>query len=383
MLGPATADPGGALAPAVPRSTDEPTPSSPGTSSAPVTAATVRLEPETNGPAQAGRTAEEPTLSENGPAAAAETPVTGKVTGKAAERSTHVGAGSVLGAEDPPSGPSRKPLLAVAGLVGVALLAVPLLAWATSHSGSGNDHVSTAANTTNRISDPPATVPHIPVPRKTTAEPTAKKKPAKTSSKPRTTTRAVAPRPPAPPSPTASPTATKKATVPYVGPGPQQPSDDKTASAAVLRLEARQPGRHICYRVYVATFGWQPAVCDGGVAGSQADSRSIKAIQIAVAGTSGTSANTYIQAKGWMGKPWVTVEDGVDLTLGQAKQDAPNISGFGISVGRATGTVCQNTYSRGGPWGSMACDTPETSDNYIFGGTLDVTRWLDAVRFTV
>ncbi|MET9223484.1 hypothetical protein ABZX65_32640 [Streptomyces sp. NPDC003300] len=195
----------------------------------------------------------------------------------------------------------------------------------------------------------------------------------------------MAPRPPAPPSPTARPTATptRKATTPYLGPGPQMPGDDRTASATVLRLAAREPGRHICYRVYVATFGWQLAVCDGSVAGSEVDARSIKAIQIAVSGTKGTSANAYFQAKGWVNKSWVTVEDGADLTLGAARQDAPNISGFGISVGRATGTVCQNTYSRGGPWGSMACDTPQTADNYIFGGTLDETRWLDAVRFTV
>jgi hypothetical protein len=161
------------------------------------------------------------------------------------------------------------------------------------------------------------------------------------------------------------------------------PGDDPTASAAVQRLAAREAGRHICYRVYVATFGWQIAVCDGSVAGSEVDARSIKAIQIAVSGTHGTSGTAYLQAKGWWNKPWITVPDGTDLVLGTPSQDAPNLSGFGISVDGAKSTVCQNTYSRGGPWQGLECDTPQTSNNYIFGGTMDSTRWLDAVRFSV
>ncbi|MBD0735984.1 hypothetical protein BGM09_22950 [Streptomyces sp. CBMA29] len=396
-LGPVAADPGEALTPAVPRSTAAAAPSAPdtsapdtssrpGTSSAPVTAAA----------------SEEPTLPGNGSAPAEEAPTTAPTTALATasaltteadetpaeapdakatrEFTRETGPGAALPAEEPPSGPSRKPLLAAVGLVGVVILAVPLVAWATSDSGHKNDHLATTASTAERITDPPATVPHIPLPQKSSASPAAKP-----TTKPKVRTKSVVPRPPAPPSPKARPTATptKKAKTPYLGPGPQMPGDDRTASAAVLRLAAREPGRHICYRVYVATFGWQLAVCDGSVAGSEVDARSIKAIQIAVSGTKGTSANAYFQAKGWVNKSWVTVEDGADLTLGAAKQDAPNISGFGISVGRATGTVCQNTYSRGGPWGSMACDTPQTADNYIFGGTLDETRWLDAVRFTV
>ncbi|WP_328583771.1 hypothetical protein [Streptomyces sp. NBC_00370] len=290
--------------------------------------------------------------------------------------------------DEPPSGPSRKPLLAAAGVVGVALLAVPLVVWAAGESGQKKDNVSTAANTEDRSAGAPLVAAQpvhpaekpkaTPTKKHTTKKHTTKPSPA---SKPELEPVVKAEKPAAAPhwATKPSPPAPKKVT-PYLAPGPQMPTD-RSAATRVQQLVAHDPGRHICYRVYVKTFGWQSAVCDGTTAGSDVDSRSVKAIQIAVSGTSGTSATAYIQAKGWVKKPWMTVADGSNLTLGEARQDAPNLSGFGISVGK--GNVCQNTYSSKGPWQGVACDTPQTANNYIFGGTMDVTRWLDAVRFTV
>ncbi|WP_206742975.1 hypothetical protein, partial [Streptomyces sp. AcH 505] len=290
--------------------------------------------------------------------------------------------------DEPPSGPSRKPLLAAAGVVGVALLAVPLIVWAAGDSGQkkDKDNVSTAANTEDRSAGaPPVSARPVHPAEKPKVTPTKKHTTKKHITKPSPASglepvvKAEKPAAASHPAAKASPPAPKKVT-PYLAPGPQMPTDG-SAAAKVRQVAAKAQGRHICYRVYVKTGGWQPAQCDGRTAGSGDDTRSVKAIQIAVSGTSGTSATAYIQAKGWVKKPWMTVADGSNLTLGEASQGAPNLSGFGISVGK--GSVCLNTYSRGGPWQGHACDTPQTANNYIFGGTMDVTRWLDAVRFIV
>ncbi|MFJ3927462.1 hypothetical protein [Streptomyces sp. NPDC090022] len=166
-----------------------------------------------------------------------------------------------------------------------------------------------------------------------------------------------------------------------VAPAPPALAPD-TAAVAVSRLAAREPGRHICYRAYVEGIGWQKAVCDGATAGTEGQSRRIKALNIAVSGTKGTAANAFVYKEHWK-TPWNGVADGIDNYIGGTAKDYPYMLGFVINVG--DGAVCQNAAVRGHGWGGLACDEPrgQAPGNYIFGGTLDDNLWLEAVRFTV
>ena len=198
------------------------------------------------------------------------------------------------------------------------------------------------------------------------------------------------PSPPPPPSPAAaSPTTapakpaggpTGSTTTAAAGPGAPTTApkpQSVTAAVAVQRLDATSPGRHICYRAYETGTGWQAPVCDGATAGTIGQSRPIRALDIAVSGTSGTAANAFIQNGGWA-TPWTAAADGVDLYIGTATQTASPMMGFVINVG--TDTVCQNAHVHNLGWLGLSCDTPGT---YIFGGTLDNSLWLEAVSFTV
>ena len=70
---------------------------------------------------------------------------------------------------------------------------------------------------------------------------------------------------------------------------------EKTAASAVQQLAADDPsGRHICYRVYAAGEGWTDAVCDGEIAGTEDSGTPLKAVNIAVSGTKGTSGGPYV-----------------------------------------------------------------------------------------
>jgi hypothetical protein len=153
-------------------------------------------------------------------------------------------------------------------------------------------------------------------------------------------------------------------------------SSEQTAALAVQRLAATSAGRHICYRAYVSDTGWQEPVCDGVMAGAVGQGRAVQALNIAVSGVSGTSANGNIQKSGWE-KTWKDASDGDDLYIGTAGKALPMV-GFGISVG--SGAVCQNAHVLDRGWLGLACDTP---GSYVYGGTLDNTRWLEAIRLTV
>jgi uncharacterized protein YjdB len=150
----------------------------------------------------------------------------------------------------------------------------------------------------------------------------------------------------------------------------------ETAAIAVSQLEASSPGRHICYRAYVQDIGWQDPVCDGHTAGTVGQNRPIESLNIAVSGVNGTAANGFIQDSGWE-KAWKSAADGVDLYIGSTGK-ALRLLGFAINVG--TDTVCQNAQVHNHGWGGLGCDK---AGSYIFGGTLDNTLWLEAVRFTV
>ncbi|RSS83227.1 hypothetical protein [Streptomyces sp. WAC06614] len=168
---------------------------------------------------------------------------------------------------------------------------------------------------------------------------------------------------------------------PQAAPEPPAVAPD-TAAGAVSRLAARQPGRHICYRAFVEGSGWQKPVCDGATAGTTGQAKRLKALNIATSGTKGTAANAYVHKEHWK-TPWNSAADGIDLYIGSTDKDYPYMLGFVINVG--DGAVCQNAHIRTHGWGGLACDKPlgQAAGNYIFGGTLSDSLWLEAVRFTV
>ncbi|MEU6201751.1 hypothetical protein [Streptomyces sp. NPDC047061] len=160
-------------------------------------------------------------------------------------------------------------------------------------------------------------------------------------------------------------------------PKPAAKPKGPTAATTVVKLASQSPGRHICYRVYFADGGWQKPVCDGATAGQVKSGRKIKSINIAVSGTDGVSANVYVKDSGWR-VPWHSADDGADDYVGGTTADAPYILGFGIKVG--DDTVCENAQVHTKGWHGVQCNAP---GDIIFGGTLDNSRWLEAVRFTV
>ncbi|MFG2452368.1 hypothetical protein ACGFSG_23585 [Streptomyces sp. NPDC048512] len=165
-----------------------------------------------------------------------------------------------------------------------------------------------------------------------------------------------------------------------------KPAQD-TAASAVKRLARNDPsGRHICYRAYVSGQGWQKPVCDGTMAGTTNQNRPIKALNIAVSGSGGSSANAFVHnsaSKDGRGKwmpQWTPVRaDGTNNYIGSTKKGAPNMSGFAINVG--IGRVCQLAKVHSFDWGGQGC--ADARPGYIFGGALENDRYLEAVKFTV
>ncbi|AZS86495.1 hypothetical protein ELQ87_21245 [Streptomyces griseoviridis] len=280
----------------------------------------------------------------------------------------------------------KRPAVIGAVAVGVALLViVPLVALGSGGSdGGASDKTAAAADSKRKtptllptqptVSATPSGWPH--------ATPGVSASPSASASDS------------ASPSPSASPSEekrkeeeteeTKSAEAPVAAvPKPVKPPKPhkETAAEAVSKLAARSPGRHICYRVYFDKDGWQKPVCDGATAGRVNTKQKIKSINTATAGTKGTASNAWVRHDKWK-TPWSGGVDGVDVYIGKTKKDYPYILGFVINV--ADGAVCQNA-AVGGRWGGLACDQPtgQAPGNFIWGGTQDDARWLQAVRFTV
>ncbi len=160
-----------------------------------------------------------------------------------------------------------------------------------------------------------------------------------------------------------------------------------TAATAVRRLARNDPsGRHVCYRAFVTGRGWQKPVCDGTIAGTTGQETPIKALNIAMAGTGGSAANAFVHnpestdGKGSWEPQWTAIiADGEDNYIGSTKKDAPYMLGFVINIG--SGQVCQTAHVRNSGWGDQGCAQPRP--NFTFGGTLDNSLWLEAVKFTV
>jgi hypothetical protein len=299
------------------------------------------------------------------------------------------GEGAARGEGEPPSGNPKKPLLAAAGIAGVVLLAVPLLIWATNDdSEKKKDTASAAANSDTMLNDAPLNAPPGDyAPSKPTAGPTAGPTSAKpsvsasTKAKLPTAPSSSVPVVPAPPAPQPPPKPKAKAPVADTEVAQQDTykPPPNTASLAVMQLASRSPGRHICYRAYVKDIGWQRAVCDGGTAGTVGQGRPIQALNIAVSETNGTAATAWTMGQGYKAD-WKSAANGKDLYIGNATKGAPSLGGFAISVGKTS--ICQTVHVRDRGWLGRKCDNPG-GDNYIFGGTMEKTLWLEAVKFTV
>lgn len=162
-----------------------------------------------------------------------------------------------------------------------------------------------------------------------------------------------------------------------------KPAQD-TAATAVNRLHRSDPsGRHICYRAYLSGQGWQKPVCDGTLAGTTSGTHPIKALNIAVYGGAGSAANAFVHdpkstdGRGkWKPKWTAVIGDGKNNYIGSTKSGAPYMTGFAINIG--SGQLCRSTKVHGYDWGSSDCTQPRPG--YIFGGALENTRWLEAVK---
>ncbi|MFF4753341.1 hypothetical protein ACWD5R_32755 [Streptomyces sp. NPDC002514] len=269
----------------------------------------------------------------------------------------------------------HRPLVVGPVALGVAaLVIVPLVMLGGGSDGGGEDN--SAAGASDKLNE--SSAPRVPKPLPTVslspslqppsfhASPAATPKPKDTEG----TTATVTMRPP-------------KATVTVTS----KPAPD-TAATAVNRLARKDPGRHICYRVYVSGRGWQKPVCDGRTAGAPGKGM-ITAVNIAVSGAKGTAGSAYVydpastNGEGHFPKPWTEVPDGLDHYLGSTKKHAPHMLGFTINVDSGAGNVCQTTYVHGDDWLGLACDEPGSGYDFTYAGTHDNDLWIEAIRLTV
>lgn len=280
------------------------------------------------------------------------------------------------GEEGPPvSGGPRKTVLAAASIAGALLIAVPIaLVGRTHHTGHPGKGDAAAPQGDTVL----ATQNSLPsggyTPSSPTASPTHSADASATAgakshhpSAPKTTVKAAARQ-------SAHPTSSARRTS----------SSPTTAAAAVVRLAAAHPGRHICYRAYVADVGWEAPVCDGGVAGSTGG-RPIEAVEISTAGTSGNGANAYMANGGWQGGSawnWKGAANGKSLVIGSPGSGA-GMKGFVTKV--KSGTVCANTYvSSNVGWQTTQCGSAGGKPDYIFCGLTDTsTKVIEAVVLKV
>jgi uncharacterized protein YjdB len=76
----------------------------------------------------------------------------------------------------------------------------------------------------------------------------------------------------------------------------------------------------ICYNAHVAGIGWQPAVCDGDIAGTTYQSRRVEAVRIWLnnrAPGCSVEYRAHVAGQGWLN--WVP-QGGVAGTTGQSRR---------------------------------------------------------------
>ncbi|MER5555446.1 hydrolase [Streptomyces sp. NPDC002793] len=165
---------------------------------------------------------------------------------------------------------------------------------------------------------------------------------------------------------------------------------EETAATAVQELAVDDPsGRHICYRVYAADQGWSDVACDGEAAGEAGGGQPLKAVNIAVSGTNGTSGGAFVRnpastkGEGHYPEPGTNAADGIDHYVGSTKNDTPNLMGFSINVDDGKGNVCQSSYVHNDAWLNLACDVPGDQLDFTYVGTHDNELWIEAIKLKV
>ncbi|MEW2166960.1 hydrogenase expression protein HypA [Streptomyces sp. NPDC007084] len=300
----------------------------------------------------------------------------------AAARTAASGAGNGPD-EDSPDGRSgpNKPILAGAAIVGAILVTLPLLlVGANKHEDKKAQvepvAVGNQADTVLDGDDPQGSGDFVVESPTPSPSPTVSKSPkAPKSASPSPSPSAEKPKEHKAPAAVAAQSA--------VAVKPPQNS----AAGAVLRLAGNDlSARHICYRAYVSGQGWQKPVCDGAMAGTTNQNRPIKALNIAVSGSGGSSANAFVHnpasknGKGkWMPE-WTTLKaDGANNYIGSTDKSAPVMSGFAINIGK--GRICQTAKVHAVDWFGKGC--ADARPRLTFGGSLRNDRYLEAVKLTV
>ncbi|MFE9404135.1 polysaccharide deacetylase [Streptomyces sp. NPDC006530] len=130
--------------------------------------------------------------------------------------------------------------------------------------------------------------------------------------------------------------------------------------------------RVVCYAAHVQDIGWQPAVCDGNVAGTTGQSRQMEALAISTSDVGGVCANAHLADIGWQG--WACGRDGDVVTVGTTGQSR-RMEALGVQVG--TGSVGAQAHVEGYGWLSSV------SGNPVYAGTTGQSRRMEAVRVWV
>ncbi|MFF4014696.1 hypothetical protein [Streptomyces sp. NPDC001843] len=380
----AAGDPGDMLAPrteAAPRSAGAAAPASPATASEASLTASATQEETVTGRGSRSTEQRKSAVDEEGAVNPDESAV---------EVGTAAGAGRAgqdpSAPDDPdgeeeaqgPGGP-RKTVLAAASIAGALLIAIPIALVGRTHhsdrhsSGSAAPQGDTVLATQGSAqpggytpSSPSASPSHT---AHTTAKASAK---VKHHSEPKATTGTTAKTTPKAAGHGGTPASSGKKTSPPA-----------TAASAVAHLAAAHPGRHICYRAYVADAGWTAPVCDGGVAGAAGKNRPLEAVELSTSGTAGSEANAYMSSGGWQGGgPWKGAVNGKNLVIGTPGSGA-GMKAFITKV--KSGTVCANTYvSSGVGWQVTQCGSSGGKPDYLFCGLADTTaKLIEAVLFKV
>ncbi|MFJ8386650.1 polysaccharide deacetylase [Streptomyces sp. NPDC094438] len=144
------------------------------------------------------------------------------------------------------------------------------------------------------------------------------------------------------------------------------------AATGRARASLSPNARVICYAAHVQDIGWQPAVCDGSVAGTTGQSRRMEALAISTSGVGGVCANAHLADIGWQG--WACGRDGDVVTVGTTGQSR-RMEALGVQVG--SGSVGAQAHVEGYGWlGSV-------SGNPVYVGTTGQSRRMEAVRIWV
>ncbi|MFF4354364.1 hypothetical protein [Streptomyces sp. NPDC001530] len=274
----------------------------------------------------------------------------------------------------------HRPLVVGPAALGVAaLVIVPLVMLGSGGSGGGGDETQAARATSEASKSPSA---EEPAPTVSVTPSMMPSPPSATPTKPKDTQGSKGSKGS---KGGGSVTVTVTARPPRTTVTAKPPQD--TAATAVRRLARSDPGgRHICYRVYLSGQGWQKPVCDGTLAGTTGQNKPIKSINIAVTGSGGSAANAFVHdAKSTSGQgrwepQWTAiVGNGKNNYIGSTSKSAPYMTGFAINIG--SGQVCEIAKVHGYAWGGQGC--ADARPDFVFGGTLENTRWLEAVKFTV